>query len=81
VEQRPGAVDRRQRHLYPTHKGRRLALDLARLQSERFARALAGLRPDARSFAIEFLAAMIDPEEREKTGRLAWLDPRSGARP
>src|SRR5258708_4633339 len=40
VEARPGVADRRQRLLFPTAKGRRLALDLAWLQTQRFSRAL-----------------------------------------
>ena len=72
VEQRHGVDDRRQRQLFPTSKGRDLALQLARLQSERFSRALAGLPDDARSRAIEFLTAMIDPDERDKVTRLVW---------
>ncbi len=72
VEQRAGVVDRRQRQLFPTPRGRRLAMDLARLQSERFARALATLPPGARESAIEFLLAVIDPDEREKVRRLIW---------
>ena len=47
-------------------------MDLARLQSERFARALATLPPGARESAIEFLLAVIDPDEREKVRRLIW---------
>ncbi|MCC2104389.1 MAG: MarR family transcriptional regulator, partial [Hyphomicrobiales bacterium] len=39
VEARAGVADRRQRHLFPTGKGRKLALDLAHLQSRRFSRA------------------------------------------
>jgi len=81
VEQRPGAVDRRQRQLFATAKGRRLALDLARLQSARFARALAILGPEARTGAIDFLMAMIDPDEREKVGRQILTDTRNGTRP
>ncbi len=72
VEQRPGAADRRQRQLYPTEKGRRLALDLARLQSARFSRALASLPPGSRERAIDFFLAMIDPQERDKVARLVW---------
>ncbi len=81
VEQRAGVVDRRQRRLFATPKGRRLALDLARLQSARFARALAILAPDARPGAIAFLTAMIDPEEREQAARLVWRDAGARARP
>ena len=74
VEQRAGVSDRRQRLLFPTPEGRRLARDLALLQTERFARALAGLSPGARPTAIEFLFGMIDPEEREKVAQLVWSD-------
>ena len=81
VEQRAGVSDRRQRLLYPTNEGRRLARDLARLQSERFTRALASLGPDARPAAIEFLLGMIDPQAREKVMQLVWRDePPSGRR-
>ena len=74
VEQRAGVSDRRQRLLYPTTKGRRLARDLARLQSERFTRALADLGPQARHHAIDFLLCMIEPGEREKVAHLVWQD-------
>ncbi len=74
VEQRAGVSDRRQRLLYPTNEGRRLARDLARLQTERFTRALASLGPDARPAAIEFLLGMIDPQEREKVAQLVWRE-------
>jgi len=81
VEQRAGVSDRRQRLLYPTNEGRRLARDLARLQTERFTRALASLGPAARPAAIEFLLGMIDPQEREKVMQLVWRDgPRGGQR-
>ena len=81
VEQRAGVSDRRQRLLYPTNEGRRLARDLARLQTERFTRALASLGPDARPAAIEFLLGMIDPQEREKVAQLVWREgPPAGER-
>ena len=71
IESRAGSVDRRQRLLYPSAKGRKLALDLARLQGQRFTRALGELPPDARGHAAAFLLAMIDPTEREKGAVLA----------
>ena len=71
IESRAGSVDRRQRLLYPSAKGRKLALDLARLQGQRFTRALGELPPDARGHAAAFLLAMIDPTEREKVAVLA----------
>ena len=81
VEQRPGVSDRRQRLLFTTPEGRRLARDLARLQTERFTRALASLGPEARQGAIEFLLGMIDPQEREKVAQLVWRDgPQGGQR-
>jgi DNA-binding MarR family transcriptional regulator len=74
VEARPGIADRRQRLLFATAKGRRLALDLARLQTERFARALAELPPGAREHAIAFLLAVVDPQERGAVERLVQVD-------
>jgi DNA-binding MarR family transcriptional regulator len=78
VEARPGTSDRRQRLLYPTAKGRRLAMDLSELQSQRFERALSELPEGARAHAIEFLHAMIEPGERDKVARLVWGLPRGG---
>jgi DNA-binding MarR family transcriptional regulator len=64
IEVRPGAVDRRQRLLFPTAKGRKLALDLARLQSKRFARVFETLPPGAYDQAVQFLLEMIDSKDR-----------------
>ncbi len=72
VEQRAGVADRRQRLLFPTARGQRLALDLARRQSARFSRALSELGPEARETALGFLLAMIDPGEREAVARAVW---------
>lgn len=76
VEARAGVSDRRCRLLYPTAKGRRLALDLARLQSERFRRTLGDLPPATRAHAVDFLLGMVDAGERAKVMDLVW----SGAR-
>jgi DNA-binding MarR family transcriptional regulator len=65
LEVRPGPVDRRQRLLFPTAKGRKLALDLARLQSRRFARVFESLPPGAYDQAVRFLLEMIDPSDRD----------------
>jgi len=78
VEARPGIADRRQRLLFPTAKGCRLALDLARLQSERFARAFAELAPEARAQAMAFLLAMVDPQERGKVAQIVQLNGEAG---
>lgn len=72
VEARAGVADRRQRHLYPTAKGRKLALDLAHLQSRRFSRALDALPANARQDAIRFLMAMIDPADHDEVKSLVW---------
>lgn len=72
VESRPGLNDRRQRLLYPTSAGQKLALDLAMMQSERFDRALSQLPPGAREDAIDFLLAVIDRGERDKVTALVW---------
>ena len=70
VEARAGAVDRRQRLLYPTPRGAQLARELAALQSERFRRVMEELPSPAREAAAEFLFAMIDKDERERVRTL-----------
>jgi DNA-binding MarR family transcriptional regulator len=64
VVQRAGPADRRQRLLFATQKGEALALELALLQTRRFARALHECGGDAREAARKFLAAMIEPSAR-----------------
>jgi DNA-binding MarR family transcriptional regulator len=76
VEARAGMNDRRQRQLYPTAAGTALALEIARLQSQRFRRAFSDLPENARASATSFLLSMIDPSEREKVAALVA----SGAR-
>lgn len=66
VEARAGAIDRRQRLLFPTAKGARLAHELATLQSERFRRVFDELPPEARAAATEFLLAMVNAPDRER---------------
>ena len=65
VLQKEGANDRRQRLLYVTAKGETLAMKLAGLQTERIARALAELGPNAHDQARRFLIAMTDVEGRD----------------
>ncbi len=64
VVQRAGPADRRQRLLFVTPKGESLALELALLQTRRFARALNECGNGAREAARKFLAAMIEPSAR-----------------
>ena len=81
VEARAGVDDRRQRLLHPTLKGRRLALDLARLQSQRFSRALENLPGEARAGAIRFFLAMIEPGERDRVAALVTAGDEAGRAP
>ncbi len=74
VEVRAGVRDRRRRLLSPTAEGHRLALDLARLQSERFRRTLEHLPAATRTHAVDFLLGMIDPDERARVVDLVWRD-------
>jgi len=70
VEQKEGAKDRRQRLLYVSVKGEGLALRLAALQSARIGRALAEIGLANRDTARRFLAAMLDPDQRDGVMRL-----------
>ena len=70
VEARPGAQDRRQRQLHATVAGARLAMQLAHVQSQRFAVAFEALGPGSRTQAKAFLRAMIDAAEQPKVAAL-----------
>jgi len=59
-----GPRDRRQRELYPTAKGRALALALARPQSRRIRAALEDSGTTERASIERFLEAMVNPELR-----------------
>jgi DNA-binding MarR family transcriptional regulator len=74
VEARAGVADRRQRLLFPAPRGRKLARELARLQSARFERALAGLPAGTRTEAVAFFLAVIDPAERASIEAFVWRD-------
>lgn len=65
LEQRPGPVDRRQRLLFPTDAGRRLALRLAALQSDHIRKALDALGPDGAPTAQRFLALLVNDDDRD----------------
>jgi DNA-binding MarR family transcriptional regulator len=65
VVQKAGAHDRRQRLLFVTPKGEGLAMRLAGLQTDRIARALAEMGPDAHETARRFLLSMIDVDNRD----------------
>ncbi|TXR47414.1 MarR family winged helix-turn-helix transcriptional regulator [Phyllobacterium endophyticum] len=61
VVQVPGQRDRRQRELYPTPKGRALALELAAPQSRRITSALEQIDVSNRAVIEHFLRAMVNP--------------------
>jgi DNA-binding MarR family transcriptional regulator len=70
ILQKEGENDRRQRLLYVTPKGEALAMKLAGLQTERIARALGELGPNAHEAARRFLVAMIDGGGRDGVQKL-----------
>ena len=70
VVQKEGENDRRQRLLFVTPKGEQLAMKLAGLQTERIARALGEIGPNAHDAARRFLGAMIDADGRDEVQKL-----------
>lgn len=76
IEQRSGPVDRRERLLYTTEAGSRLARKLMEPQLERVADALRAAASKGGEAVEAFLFAMIDPAER---GRVLGLIGRSRA--
>ncbi|MBZ0162828.1 MAG: MarR family transcriptional regulator [Notoacmeibacter sp.] len=70
IVQIQGPKDRRQRELYPTARGRALAIALAMPQSRRIHRALEEVGPGNRTAVEGFLKAMVQPELRAQIDRL-----------
>ena len=70
IVQRAGAEDRRERLLYPTAKGTRLADRLMALQVQRVETALAAAGPEAEAATRQFLLAMISEEDRAQVEAL-----------
>lgn len=66
IVQRAGDQDRRQRLLFATAKGETLIARLARLQTDRIARAMRGLNASDAAAVSQFLRGMIDREESDK---------------
>jgi DNA-binding MarR family transcriptional regulator len=75
VIQVQGPRDRRQRELYPTAKGRALALALALPQSRRIHRALESVGTAERAGIEGFLKAMVNPELRAQIDNLPGNPP------
>ncbi len=78
VEARPGMKDRRQRQLFPTARGQALALEIALLQSKRFARVFGELPEGGSARAIDFLRAMVDAGGRDKIAAMIGTGPAAG---
>ncbi|MCC7252960.1 MarR family transcriptional regulator [Hyphomicrobium sp.] len=77
IAQRAGAEDRRERLLYATLKGARLAERLTALQVKRLEAALAAAGPEAEAATKRFLLAMISEEDRAQVESLVRvLQPR-----
>jgi DNA-binding MarR family transcriptional regulator len=70
VESRVGRVDRRQRNLFLTDRGRALEQDLSAAQRRRMRSAFSQAGPEAVAGFRSVLEAMIDPELRERVLRL-----------
>ena len=70
IVQMQGPKDRRQRELYPTPKGRALALALALPQSRRIRAALQETGPEERAAIGRFLKPIVNPELRAQIDRL-----------
>jgi DNA-binding MarR family transcriptional regulator len=81
VVQKEGENDRRQRLLFVTAKGEQLAMKLAGLQTERIARALSEIGPNAHEAARRFLVAMIDADGRDGVQKLIARADRARRRP
>ena len=73
IVQVQGPRDRRQRELYPTARGRTLAVDMAIPQTQRIAAALAEAGPENRAAIERFLMAMVNPELRPQVAPLSTL--------
>ena len=70
IVQREGAQDRRQRLLYVTAAGERLAMQLAALQTARISRVLGEMGPGERDAIRRFLSGMIDGDDRDRVLRM-----------
>jgi DNA-binding MarR family transcriptional regulator len=64
ILQEAGEADRRERRLYPTAAGRKLAEQLRALQTQRIAGALREIDPPSRTAALQFLLALTTSVNR-----------------
>ncbi|WP_229729293.1 MarR family winged helix-turn-helix transcriptional regulator [Agaricicola taiwanensis] len=79
VESRLGTMDRRQRLLYVTDKGSKLAMELAQLQARQIESALAAMPAGSQEQIKTFLLGMVANDDREavrqRMSRVAQLEP------
>jgi DNA-binding MarR family transcriptional regulator len=68
IEQKAGPVDRRERLLYASDKGQRLADELSARQDARIRKALTGMPATARATVRDFLYNMVDTPPRVPGG-------------
>jgi DNA-binding MarR family transcriptional regulator len=74
IEQRPGDVDRRQRLLYATDRGRQFFEELSATQTSRIDDAFAALPPDGKRTVLKFFVGMVEPADRSLLDRLKLTD-------
>lgn len=74
VEQKTGPIDRRQRLLYPTGKGREFFEQLSATQASRITAAIAGLPEGSRDIVRRFLAEMVEKKDHATLARLNLTD-------
>jgi DNA-binding MarR family transcriptional regulator len=70
VAQKTGDVDRRQRLLYATTRGRQFFETLSATQTSRIDAAIAALPAGGRAIVARFLVGMVEPEDRPVLDRL-----------
>lgn len=78
ITQKAGAEDRRERLLYVTLKGTRLAERLTDLQVKRVEAALAAAGPEAEAATKRFLLAMISEDDRAQVEALVRVSLEGG---
>jgi DNA-binding MarR family transcriptional regulator len=80
ISQRAGASDRRERRLYATVKGGRLAEKLINLQVKRVEQALSNAGAGAQEMSRKFLLAMISDADRAQVESLTRIEPADARR-
>ena len=69
IVQEAGEADRRERRLFASPEGQKLAEQLRALQTKRIARALGDVDPRAQAGALRFLLALTAPSDRSRLER------------